>query len=100
MKVEDRKYARINVEFDSNLKVQKIAEVEGDELTIASLIGAMIHSLIENGFDRDLLEYTILKELKDSKKQQKNIEIKEIHISKDNEDEFKNLLEKLLKGDK
>ena len=97
---ENREFAKINIEYDSNLKTQKIAEVEGDEETIASLLGTLIYKLIDSGFDKELLEYAIEKALKDSKKKTNKIEVKEIHISKENEDEFKKFLEKLLKGDK
>ena len=97
---ENREFAKINIEYDSNLKIQKIAEVEGDEATIASLLGSLIYKLIDSGFDRELLEYAVAKALKDSKKKTSKIEIKEILIKGEQAKEFKEYLDNLLKGDK
>ena len=96
---KERSYAKINIEYDSNLKMQKIAEVEGDPEAISSILEVLVYKLIESGFDRELLEHAILKALKDSEKKTTKIEVQEIHVSKEYEEEFKNLLEKMVKGD-
>lgn len=96
-KSKKRDYARINIEYDSESKNQKIAEVRGDEFTIASVIGALIHNLLQDGFDRELLEHAIEKSLKDSKKK---IQVKEIKLSKETEDELREIIEKIVKEEK
>lgn len=97
----DRDFAKIHIEYDSYNEKQKMAVVEGDEVTIASTIGALIHNLLESGFDREILEYAISKALNDSyKTRKKDVHVHEIHISKENEKEFAQILDKILKGDK
>lgn len=98
----DREYAKIHIEVNSKKFKNNEAIVEGDEVTISAVIGALIHNLIEDGFDRDILEFAVKKGLEDSKKKgnHKKIQIKEIHIDEENEKEFKELLEKIMKGDK
>ena len=98
---KEREYAKIYIEYDSKKEKQGEAIIQGDETTISSIIGALIHNLIISGFDRELLEYAILKALKDSEKSKsKNIKVHEIHISKDNEKELEEVLRKIVKGDK
>ena len=49
--------------------------------------------MLRKGFDREILEFSILKALKDTKKKEKNnIHVHEVHISKVNEKDFKELL--------
>ena len=99
---EDEKfYEEINLKFDSTKKGEKQQQiVKGDEVTISSLIGALIHNLIESGFDRHLLEHAIEQGLNESKKKEKKIEVKEIHITKENAKEFEELLKKITGEDK
>ncbi|MBR4260922.1 MAG: hypothetical protein IKQ33_03085 [Clostridia bacterium] len=91
--MEDEKfYAEINLKFDSTKKSEKQQQiVKGDEITISSLIGALIHNLLESGFDRHMLEHAIEEGLKEKKK----IQVKEIHITKENAKDFEELLKKL-----
>lgn len=98
----DREYAKIHIEVDSKKSKNNVGIVEGDEVTISAAIGALIHNLIEDGFDREILEYAIKTGLEDCKKKRthKTIQVKEIHINEENEKEFKELLEKIMKGDK
>ncbi|MBR3002940.1 MAG: hypothetical protein IKF38_05225 [Clostridia bacterium] len=85
-------YAEINLKFDSTKKSEKQQQiVKGDEITISSLIGALIHNLLESGFDRHMLEHAIQEGLKEEKK----IHVKEIHITKENAKDFEELLKKL-----
>lgn len=91
-KNEERCYAKIQLEYDSeNKKVQKQV-ITGDEETIASLLGAAIHHLIESGFDKEILEYAVKQGFET---EEKKVKVTEIHISKDNEKELKDLLKKL-----
>ena len=93
---KEKFYGEINLKFDSTIKNEKQQQiVKGDEVTISSLIGALIHNLLESGFDRDILESAIKQGLEDSKKKPK-IEVKEIHITDENAKEFEALLKKLV----
>lgn len=96
---KQRFYGKIDIEFDSNKKEKQVQVVTGDDITISSLVGALIHNLLESGFDREMLEYAICKGLNDTKVKKAKIEVKEIHISKENEEEFKKFLDKVLKGE-
>lgn len=92
-------YGKIQLQYDSRIKgVKQMQIVEGDEETIASLLGATIAKLLDGGFDRELLEYAIDNGLKRNKKQE--IHIKEIHLSDENAKEFEKLLDRLMKGEK
>ncbi len=94
---KNREYAKIHIEFDIDKKGEGTIEVEGDEVSLAAAIGVLIHNMLRKGFDREILEFSILKALKDTKKKEKNnIHVHEVHISKENEKEFKELLNKLM----
>ena len=96
---EERFYAEINLKFDSENKTGKQKQVvKGDEETISALIGALIKNLLESGFDRKMLEYAIEQGLNKSKKEEKKIEVKEIHITKENAKEFAETLKKIIGG--
>ena len=93
-------YGEINLKFDSTIKDEKQQQiVRGDEVTISALIGALIHNLLESGFDRKTLEHAIKQGLEDGEKKPK-IEVKEIHITDENAKEFEALLEKLVGEEK
>ena len=93
----NKEYAKIHIEFDIDKKGEGTIEVEGDEVSLASAIGVLIHNMLRKGFDREILEFSILEALKDTKKKEKNnIHVHEVHISKENEKEFKELLNKLM----
>lgn len=97
---EEKFYGEINLKYDSTIKGEKQQQiVKGDEITISSLIGALIHNLLVSGFDRQILEYSINQGLNDSKKKPK-IEVKEIHITNENAKEFEELLNKLIGEEK
>lgn len=94
---KNREYAKIHIEFDIDKKGEGTIEVEGDEVSLAAAIGVLIDNMLRKGFDREILEFSILKALKDTKKKEKNnIHVHEVHISKENEKEFKELLNKLM----
>lgn len=94
---KNREYAKVHIEFDIDKKGEGTIEVEGDEVSLAAAIGVLIHNMLRKGFDREILEFSILKALKDTKKKEKNnIHVHEVHISKENEKEFKELLNKLM----
>lgn len=96
---EERFYAEINLKFDSENKTGKQKQVvKGDEETISALIGDLIKNLLESGFDRKMLEYAIEQGLNKSKKEEKKIEVKEIHITKENAKEFAETLKKIIEG--
>lgn len=88
-------YGEINLKFDSREKKTQKQFVKGDEETLSALIGALIHNLLESGFDRKMLEYAIEKGLNETENKKSKIQLKEIKITKDNEEEFKELLKKL-----
>ena len=93
----NKEYAKIHIEFDIDKKGEGTIEVEGDDASLASAIGVLIHNMLRKGFDREILEFSILEALKDTKKKEKNnIHVHEVHISKENEKEFKELLNKLM----
>lgn len=96
----NRDYAKIHIEYDSEDKNTKLAIVEGDEVTLASVIAAMIKNMLESGFNRELLESVIKMALEDSKKKEEKTHITEIHISKENAKDFEELLKKLMKEGK
>lgn len=88
-------YGEINLKFDSREKKTQKQIVKGDEETLSALIGALIHNLLESGFDRKLLEYTIEKALNETENKKSKIQVKEIKMTKDNEEDFKELLKKI-----
>lgn len=85
-------YGEINLKFDSREKKVQKQIVKGDEETLSALIGALIHNLLESGFDRKMLEYAIEKGLNETENKKSKIQLKEIKIT---EEEFKELLKKL-----
>lgn len=90
----DYEYGKIQLQFDSRKKGEKQVQIiEGDEETLSALIGSMIRNLLDNGFDRELLEYAINEGLGKVKK--KKIQVKEIHITDENAKDFEKLLRKL-----
>lgn len=88
-------YGEINLKFDSREKKTQKQIVKGDEETLSALIGALIHNLLESGFDRRLLEHAIEKALNETENKKSKIQVKEIKITKDNEEDFKELLKKI-----
>lgn len=85
-------YGEINLKFDSREKKVQKQIVKGDEEMLSALIGALIHNLLESGFDRKMLEYAIEKGLNETENKKSKIQLKEIKIT---EEEFKELLKKL-----
>lgn len=92
-----------------HIKLEKSGELScmkviGSPNMLASMIGALIRSMIDNGFDRELLKYAVdqgfienkSKSDKDFKKE--NVIVKELHF--DSKEELDKFVEKLLKGDK
>lgn len=92
--MKERFYAKINLEFDSEKigRGQK-QEIIGDEITIAALIGGTIHQLLEEGFDRKILERAIEEGLNENLT--KKIQVKEIKLNDENKQELKEILKKL-----
>lgn len=95
----NKEYAKIHIEFDIDKKGEGMVEVEGDEVSLAAAIGVLIHNMLMKGFDRKILEFSILQALENTKKKD-NIHVHQVHISKENEKEFAQILDKILKGDK
>lgn len=83
----NKEYAKIHIEFDIDKKGEGMVEVEGDEVSLAAAIGVLIHNMLMKGFDREILEFSILQALEKNKKKD-NIHVHEVHISKENEKEF------------
>lgn len=91
---DDYTYGKIYLHFDSRIKGAKQEQVvEGDQETVASLIGCTIRVLLENGFDRELLEHAINNGLGKSKKNK--IEVKKFQLSDEDAKDFEKLLKKL-----
>lgn len=95
----NKEYAKIHIEFDIDKKGEGTVEVEGDEVSLAAAIGVLIHNMLRKGFDREILEFSILQALENTKEKD-NIHVHQVHISKENEKEFAQILDKILKGDK
>ena len=91
----DYNYGEINLKYDSRERKGQKQVVKGDEETLSALIGALIKNLLESGFDREMLEYAIEQGLNKIENKKSKIQLKEIRITKDNEEEFKELLKKL-----
>lgn len=67
-------YGEINLKFDSREKKTQKQIVKGDEETLSALIGALIHNLLESGFDRKMLEYAIEKGLNETENKKSKIQ--------------------------
>mgnify|MGYP003256537103 FL=1 len=95
-KEKNRNYVKIHLEFDSSKSIQKPCVVEGDEETIAAVIGSLIKNLLENGFDEEILRDAIKFELKERPYFNKNIVVKEIKVDKNRAKDIEELLNKLM----
>lgn len=95
-KEKNRNYVKIHLEFDSSKSIQKPCVVEGDEETIAAVIGSLIKNLLENGFDEEILRDTIKFGLKERPYFNKNIVVKEIKVDKNRAKDIEELLNKLM----
>ena len=95
---KNREYAKIHIEFDIDKKGEGTIEVEGDEVSLAAAIGVLIHNMLRKGFDREILAYSHIKGIKrhQEKGKEECCHVHEVHISKENEKEFKELLNKLM----
>lgn len=69
----NKEYAKIHIEFDIDKKGEGTVEVEGDEVSLAAAVGVLIHHMLRKGFNRKILEFSILKALKDNEKKEKTI---------------------------
>lgn len=95
-KEKNRNYVKIHLEFDSSKSIQKPCVVEGDEETIAAVIGSLIKNLLENGFDEEILRDAIKFGLKERPYFNKNIVVKEIKVDKNRTKDIEELLNKLM----
>lgn len=89
--------SKIIVKVDEKKKKANV-EIEGSLTSILTAISALVNNLKEHNIPSELIKGAVeigLGEEKDKRK----IEVKEIRISKENEDEFKKMLDKLLKGE-
>lgn len=96
----------IHIKLEKNGELSDM-KVIGTPNILASMIGALIRSMLDNGFDRELLKYAVDqgfienksksdKDFEDFKKE--NVIVKELHF--DSKEEMDKFVEKLLKGDK
>jgi hypothetical protein len=95
-KEKNKNYVKIHLEFDGSKSVKKPCVVEGDEETIAAVIGSLIKNLLENGFDEDILRDAIRFGLKDRSYFNKNISVKQIKVDKNKAKDIEELLNKLM----
>lgn len=95
-KEKNRNYVKIHLEFDSSKSIQKPCVVEGDEETIAAVIGSLIKNLLENGFDEEILRDAIKFGLKERPYFNKNIVVKEIKVDKNRAKDIEELLNELM----
>lgn len=95
-KEKNRNYVKIHLEFDSSKSIQKPCVVEGDEETIAAVIGSLIKNLLENGVDEKILRDAIKFGLKERPYFNKNIVVKEIKVDKNRAKDIEELLNKLM----
>ena len=84
---KNKDYAEIHIKFDERKKDEEMIKVEGTQEGLAASIGALIQSMLEDGFNR-----AILYALEESKKNKKS-KVKVIKV--DNEEKAKDI-EKLL----
>lgn len=90
---KNKDYAEIHIKFDERKQDEEMIKVEGTQEGLAASIGALIQSMLEDGFNREILEMSILYALEESKKNKKS-KVKVIKV--DNEEKAKDI-EKLLK---
>ena len=95
-KEKNRNYVKIHLEFDSSKSIQKPCVIEGDEETIAAVIGSLIKNLLENVFDEKILRDAIKFGLKERPYFNKNIVVKEIKVDKNKAKDIEELLNKLM----
>lgn len=95
-KEKNRNYVKIHLEFDSSKSIQKPCVIEGDEETIAAVIGSLIKNLLKNGFDEKILRDAIKFGLKERPYFNKNIVVKEIKVDKNKAKDIEELLNKLM----
>lgn len=89
---KNKDYAEIHIKFDERKQDEEMIKVEGTQKGLAASIGALIQSMLEDGFNREILEMSILYALEESKKNKKS-KVKVIKV--DNEEKAKDI-EKLL----
>lgn len=91
-------------EYDIHLvenKRKTLIEVSGNnEESILTALAVFIKQIKEQGrIETHKIKYAVSLGLGEKDKIPTNIKVQEIHISKENEDEFKKILEKLMKGE-
>jgi hypothetical protein len=91
-----------NCKYDIRLienERQTVVEVKArDESSVLTALAVFVNELKEHGnIEEDKLRYACDLGLG---KKKSSLKIQEIHISKENEEKFKELLEKMMKGDK
>lgn len=103
VRAKDKKfYAKINLELDSSKRYPQKQEVAGSDHDIAVLIGAFIAGLLDEGFDEKLLKASIESafEVTEKEKRKQNINIKEIRLDAESEEALKDILNKIIGGEK
>lgn len=95
---------REKCEYDIHLvenKRETLIEVSGNnEESILTALAVFIKQIKEQGrIETHKIKYAVSLGLEEKAKIPTNIKVQEIHISKENEDEFKKLLDKLMKGE-
>lgn len=87
---------KISVEIDDK-KEKADTEVEGNLPSILTAVALLVSNLKEHNIPSELIKGAV--EIGLEEKEKSKIEVKEIHISKENEDELKKILDKVLKGE-
>lgn len=89
--------SKILIDIDD--KEQKAdVEIEGTLPNILTAVSLLVSNLKNHNIPKELIKGAVEIGLEEEKTKNK-IEVKEIHISKENEEEFKKILDKMLKGE-
>ena len=88
---------KMSVEIDDK-KERADVDVEGSLPSVLTAVSLLVSNLKEHNIPKELIKGAVEIGLQEEKTKRK-IEVKEIHISKENEDEFKKFLDKVLKGE-
>lgn len=87
------------ISIDINDEKQKAdIEIEGNLPSILTAVSLLISNLKNHNIPKELIKGAVEIGFEEEKPKGK-IEVKEIHISKENEEEFKKFLDKVLKGE-
>lgn len=90
---------KILVDIDESKNVMQM-QIDGDMPCVLTGLSILVDKLKENKIPEELIKGAVEIGLGKIKEENKSkVEVKEIHISKENEEELKSFLNKLMKGE-